>query len=385
MREESSVPQLPRRNWRKIILFSVAGLLLLLIFAGSYTYQQLMPGAVFLKRVMDSSESAQTAGEPFREWETTATRDGRKVRVRVYQPVNGHDRAVLLIHGLHWGGYDEERLVPFARKLAGMRLAVVTPDLVDLKAYEIVPRTVDEIEQVALWALEHPEIVPESSDGKLGMMGICFSGALGLSAATRPTLRDRLAYVFAFGGHGDLDRTMEFLVTGLGPDGEKVKVHPYGQTVVLRHFAHHFAPVGQVQQLRECLLDLLHGEDQVDEEQVQRLNPKVRKYFQMARDWKTDELGELLGPAIRGTRSPDVLSPERLPPPGCPVFLLHGSVDNVVHPSESESLSRWASKAGPTRVLISPLVVHVELEEGMKTGCWDEWDVATFWSEMLKR
>ena len=138
-----------RRNWRKIILFSVAGLLILLLFAGWYTYQQLMPGAVFLKRVMDSSESAQTAGEPFREWETTATRDGGKVRVRVYQPVNGHDRAVLLIHGLHWGGYDEGRLVPFARKLAGMGLAVVTPDLVDLKAYEIVPRTVDEIEQVA--------------------------------------------------------------------------------------------------------------------------------------------------------------------------------------------------------------------------------------------
>ena len=48
----------------------------------------------------------------------------------------------------------------------------------------------------------------------VGLMGISFSGGLSIVAAGRPTLRDRVAYVFSFGGHDDLPRVLRYLCTG---------------------------------------------------------------------------------------------------------------------------------------------------------------------------
>ena len=48
-------------------------------------------------------------------------------------------------------------------------------------------------------------------------MGISFAGGLSMVAAGRPAIRDRLAFVFSFGGHGDLPRVLRYLCTGLEP------------------------------------------------------------------------------------------------------------------------------------------------------------------------
>ena len=52
-------------------------------------------------------------------------------------------------------------------------------------------------------------------DGRVGMMGISFAGGLSIVAASRPSLRDRVAFVLSFGGHGDLPRTLRYLCTGM--------------------------------------------------------------------------------------------------------------------------------------------------------------------------
>ena len=46
------------------------------------------------------------------------------------------------------------------------------------------------------------------------MMGISFSGGLSIVAAGRPSLANRVAYVFSFGGHDDLPRVLRYLCTG---------------------------------------------------------------------------------------------------------------------------------------------------------------------------
>ena len=50
-----------------------------------------------------------------------------------------------------------------------------------------------------------------SADGRIGIMGISFAGGLSIVAAGRPALRDRVAFVLSFGGHGDLPRTLHYL------------------------------------------------------------------------------------------------------------------------------------------------------------------------------
>ena len=56
-----------------------------------------------------------------------------------------------------------------------------------------------------------PDIAP---DGRVGMIGISFAGGLSIVAAGRPSIRDKVAFVMSFGGHGDLPRTLKYLVTG---------------------------------------------------------------------------------------------------------------------------------------------------------------------------
>lgn len=42
-----------------------------------------------------------------------------------------------------------------------------------------------------------------------------FSGGLSIVTAGCPALRNRLSYVFAFGGHDDLPRVLQYLCTGI--------------------------------------------------------------------------------------------------------------------------------------------------------------------------
>ena len=50
----------------------------------------------------------------------------------------------------------------------------------------------------ALWLSSDAALAP---DGKVGLMGISFSGGLSVVAAGRPSLADRVAYVLSVGGH----------------------------------------------------------------------------------------------------------------------------------------------------------------------------------------
>ena len=378
-----------RRGRRRRLLRILGAGGLGLVGLGLLLYIKAMPGFLFLLRITGEVDGSEAEAN-LEVWEAVVEGADRPVPVRVYRPPGGSDRAIVLIHGLHWGGYDEARLIPMARQIAGMGFAVVTPDIGDLKSYDIRPRAVDEIERSLLWTLDDSGLVDGDSDGKVGLMGICFAGGLGLSASTRPSLRERLAFVFAFGGHGDLDHTMEYLVTGELPDEalseghreELLEPHIYGQAVMLRIFADRIVPEADVEPLRALLLDYLHEEEDRVEEGIDRLGPEAARVVRLCLDRETIEIGSILAPHVRSVHSPDVLSPVRLEPPSCPVFLLHGSIDNVVPPSESRRLATWSGDRA--RLLISDQVVHVELEESEEVPWIDTWNLVTFWSALFR-
>ena len=90
-------------------------------------------------------------------------------------------------------------------------------------------------------------------------MGISFAGGLSVVAAGRPSIRDRLAFVYSFGGHGDLPRVLRYLCTGLepakpdDPPGAPVRVRPphdYRVAVILVGIADRMVPPEQVKPLR---------------------------------------------------------------------------------------------------------------------------------------
>ena len=174
---------------------------------------------------------------------TVPTRQG-DVAAQWYRPDGRVRRAALLVPGVHSMGIAEPRLTALAQDLAGSGVAVMTMALPDLMGYQITARSADVIEDAVAWMAAQPDLAP---DGRVGMVGISFAGGLSIVAAGRPSIRDKVAYVVSFGGHGDLGRVLKYLATGEAVQAPGVVTHPphdYGVAVILYAGADRVVPRG---------------------------------------------------------------------------------------------------------------------------------------------
>ena len=312
------------------------------------------------------------------------------IRARVYAPVAGSaSQTLLLVSGLHPTGIDEPRLVGLARTLAEANVTVVSPEIPELSRFEITPTLTDRIEAVALWVATESGISPT---GKIGLIGVSFSGGLAVVAAGRPSLQGRLLYVLSFGGHDDLRRVLQYLCRG----NERRPPHDYGLAVALLHVADRLVPPDQVAPLRDAVRRFLWASylDRADKQQAQReflaLRDVARTLPEPAatlltyvnnRDVK--RLGPRLLPHTRPYVGAPALSPSLSPHPTAPVFLLHGRDDNVIPAAESRNLAdRFRGKVD-VRLLITPLISHAEADQHARFA--DIARLADFWGDLLDR
>jgi dienelactone hydrolase len=337
---------------------------------------------------------------------TIPTRRG-PLRARLYEPVQSTHRAALLTSGLHPAGIDEPRLIALARHLSGDGLTIVTPDIPELSQFEITPAIPDAIEQAAVWLSMDPALAP---DRKVGIMGISFSGGLSIVAAGRPSIADRVAFVFAFGGHEDLPRVLRYLCTGIEPaplhqlrvDRSAVQApvirapHDYGVAVLLLGVTGRVAPPAQIAPLRAAIRRFLWAShlDRIDKPQADREFADLRALakrmpepsatlLRYVNDRDVVHLGARLLPFVGGFVGDPSLSPSQSPKPSAPVFLLHGVDDNVIPAIESEYLAEGLRGRAPTRLLMSGLISHAEADQPIRIG--DVLQLAGFWGDLLSR
>jgi hypothetical protein len=382
---------------------------------GAFVALPYLDAAAFIVRAANLTDGASGRLATWRAHAVTrtdlppiVTRHGA-VPARLYRPAS-FDRAVLLAPGVHMDGIDETRLVAMAEDLAATGYAVVTVAPPDLRQFRITPENTDVLEDAAAWIADQPELAP---DRQVGMIGISFSGGLSIVAAGRPRLRDRIAFVMAFGGHGDLIRVMRYLCSGKAPaadpgdaagditGAEHVAVHPphdYGVTVVLLTFADRVVPAAQVQPLRDGIAIYLRASSLtlVDQKLAEAEFARARTYaasleepartlMTHVNDRAVDKLGPLLYPIVDGLDDHPAnpsLSPERATPPAAPVFLLHGADDTVIPTVETVLLARYLHGKTPVRALLSGLITHAEVDRS--AAAKDVWQLTAFWRELMK-
>jgi len=364
-------------------------------------------GLSFVVRAADmhgtlrSLADLDTAGEHEREISIPTARGA--IRARVYEPVRRPHRLVLLTSGLHPSGIDEPRLMRLARDLAEDNLLIVTPDIPELSRFEITPAITDDIEQAALWLATQSGL---AADRRVGLMGISFSGGLSTIAAGRPSLKDHVAFVFSFGGHDDLPRVLRYLCTGQEPyppqqvNGGQVFQHPphdYGVAVILLGVAERVVPPNQVEPLRAAVRRYLWAsalDGGVDKSKAAAEFDAVRAMtktlpepsatlLKHVVDRDVVHLGPRLLPYIGFYGGDAALSVSKSPKPTAPVFLLHGTEDNVIPPVESEYLSADLRGHAPVRILLSGLISHAEADRPPTVT--DVSALASFWGELLTR
>jgi dienelactone hydrolase len=345
-----------------------------------------------------------------REREITIPTTRGPLRARVYEPSRSRHRVALLTSGLHPAGIDEPRLVGLARHLSANGLIIVTPDIPELSRFEITPAITDAIEQAAGWLASESGMAP---DHEVGLMGISFSGGLSVVAAGRPSLSGHVAFVFAFGGHDDLPRVLRYLCTGVEPPAPRLvrlkpdttktggqpvirPPHDYGVAVILLGIADRLVPPPQVEPLRAAVRRFLWAShlDRVDKPQADREFAALRELathlpqpsatlLAHVNDRDVVHLGPRLLPYVGAYGRDPALSASKSPKPSAPVFLLHGTDDNVIPAIESEYLAEELRGHAPVRLVLSGLISHAEADRPMHVG--DVLQLAGFWGDLLSR
>jgi fermentation-respiration switch protein FrsA (DUF1100 family) len=94
-------------------------------------------------------------------------------------------------------------------------------------------------------------------------------------------------------------------------------------------------------------------------------------------------LGPALLPHLEGAGGDPALSPERAPPPRAPVFLLHGSGDNVIPSQEALLLQAHLASRTRVRALVSPLLTHADVDSQARLR--EAWGFVVFWAEVLRQ
>ena len=326
------------------------------------------------------------------------------LRARLYVP-DRIRRAIVLVAGVNALGIDEPRLYGLANELAAVGYAVLTPELPDLQRYDITPRTTDMIEDAAVWLSAQRRL---ARDGTVGLVGISFAGGLSVVAAGRPSLRDRAAFVFSFGGHSNFPRVLRFLCAGKepappGPRGAAMpsgerdrRPHDYGVAIVLLGGADRVVPAEQVGPLRTAILTFLLAShyELIDRRKAagvfteaarmaDALPEPARTFMREVNDRDVEHLGRTLLPLLDQAPHDAALSPDQSPPPACPVFILHGADDNVVPAVESLWLARYLQGRTRVRALSSRVITHAELNSRQD---WREiWQLVDFFASLLRQ
>jgi dienelactone hydrolase len=310
------------------------------------------------------------------------------IRARVFQPAGTPSRATLLVSGVHADGIEEPRLIDLARKLAATGVVVLTPEIDDLIHYRITSRVTDTIEEVGYWMSTRPGTF---GAGRLGLIGVSFSGGLTMVAAGRPSLRDRVAYVLSFGGHGNLPRVLRYLCTG---EGGLRPPHDYALAVLLHQAAELAVPPEQVASLRAAIEMFLEASalDRREPEKADRMFAAARSQqlemdepsatlLRYMSDRNVSALGARLVPYLNRLGQDPALSPDRSPAPIAPVYLLHGADDNVIPAIESTLLAEHLRGRTRVRQLLSGFLTHVDV--AARPGVKDTWDMIAFWTALL--
>ena len=327
------------------------------------------------------------------------------LRGRLYVPDHVR-RAVVLVPGLHAIGIDEPRLYNLATQLAQAGLAVFTPEMPDLAQFAVTARTTDMIEDSALWMTTQRRLARQ---GRIGMIGISFAGGLTVIAAGRPSLRGHVEFVFAFGGHASFPRVLRFLCSGRIPAGPPpagapatyvgqetyLRPHDYGVAVLLLGLADRMVPADQAEPLRAAILEYLTAScyDLINLEKAiatyrsastmaAALPEPSRTLMAYVNARDVDKLGSRLLPFLPQIGNEPALSADLSPAPNAPVYLLHGTGDNVVPTVETLYLARYLEGKTEVRSLLSGLITHAELNS--EHGLSEAWKLLDFFADLLR-
>jgi pimeloyl-ACP methyl ester carboxylesterase len=263
--------------------------------------------------------------------------------------------AVILAPGLSEQGCYHPRMIALSRALADKGLFVITPDIKEFRELRI---AIEPIDQLVFWHRQVTALEGGENVRKIGLAGISFSGTLALIAATRPEIRNNVAFVLGIGPYLNLIRcTREWFAAGNVNEGNgNYPTRLYAKWLIMRAALDMIASADDRQFLDQVLKDLLLSQ-KVPPARPNLTSEGLRWYnLAVMRPGQTDtDLSFWIERHLTSTIYPK-LDPQRmLSNLRSPLFLIHGAYDDLIPPRESIEFHEHYS---PSQLLISPFLTH---------------------------
>ena len=368
--------------------FHLSSLVILVLALGVSLYPLVrlqLRAASLLLRIQDPQTRnvlVRISSYSVNELSTTIAGPGEPVRAKLYVPRDlANPPAMVVLHGVHHLGIEEPRLVNFSRALAATGIEVLTPELQSLADYRVDPADIPVIGAAA-------RALHQRTGAKPGILGLSFSGGLALLAASTPSNANDIGFVVAIGAHDDLERVSRYLATGRipQPDGstQLLPAHEYGMLVLVYAHTEDFFVPADADTARNALRLQLWEDVDAARARAAGLSPAGRATMQLLLDHKDAELA----PALLAHLPQHAAEMARVSPHGhlaslhVPVLLLHGSGDNVIPSAEALWLAQDIPPQYLRKVLITPLITHVEV--GGKPSWREKAELVEFMAAMLK-
>jgi pimeloyl-ACP methyl ester carboxylesterase len=292
------------------------------------------------------------------------------IRARLYLPSGvAHAPGMVVVHGIHHLGIDEPRLMNFSRAAAGDGFAVLTPEIDALADYHVDAVSIETIGESSAWLQQR------TGTGPVTVVGVSFAGGLSLLAACDPRYASHIRELVLMGAYDDLGRVSRFLATSQAelPDGRSIPyiAHDYGAAVFVYSNLEKFFLASDLEIAHEALRDWLWEQPKDAEKLLARLSPAGRATMEMLLTRQIYRLRAQLLEAIRLHETElAAISPQgKLGNLHVPVFILHGSTDDIIPSTESLWLQREIPAKYLREVLITPAFSHVDPD---KKATWRE-------------
>ena len=301
--------------------------------------------------------------DPVTTSELTLQLPSGPIRARLYTPVyHPHAPAVLVLHGVHYLGIDEPRLIAFASALSSCGLRVLTPELPDIKDYHIGANSIASIGDASAW------LTRQNDDHPVGVIGLSFSGSLSLLAAATPRFSPFIKFVFAIGSEDQMSRVANYYITGedIRPNGteEILPPHEYGALVLEYEHLEDFIPPPDLAAVRTGLRDHLYEDLPAERAALATLTSgqaaEAKQLMDTTSPITRRKLAEI---DARQVADMEAVSPHgHLAHLTTPVYLLHGEADNIIPAAETQWLEADLPRNTLQASLISPVLSHLDLD-----------------------
>jgi pimeloyl-ACP methyl ester carboxylesterase len=228
----------------------------------------------------------------------------------------------------------------------------------------------------------------EQTRGRVGVLGLSFSGGLALVAAADPLYTRYFKFVLAVGSQDEMAHVANYYLTGqeMRPDGtlEVLKPHEYGPLVLEYEHLEDFIPAADEAAIRPVLREHLYEEKTAETLALAKLNQQQRAEAEQLMDSDSPlTKSKLAASDVRHAQEMEQLSPHgKLRTMTTPVYLLHGQADNIIPAAETLWMERELPRTTLQAALVSPVLSHVNLD-GAKPGALDLWRLVHFFALVM--